>query len=198
MPSPQTDAESTLELLPSACWVLRADLTVDFQNRVADELLRAPDSWCRRANGHLHYLGSADAATIRSWVRTAAAGASLARLVAHQAMRDGGLHRGHAHVLPAHAVPLYCAAWPHAAAIVILTVESQDDEPWIFEKIGPHFAFTPAECRVLTLLAAGNPLPRIAATLSVNQTTVRTHLRSLRGKTGRRTQVDLVRLCLGR
>ena len=52
--------------------------------------------------------------------------------------------------------------------------------------------------RVLALLVEGKAVAAIAEALGIGKVTVQTHLRSLGEKTGRRSQVDLVRLGLGR
>lgn len=59
------------------------------------------------------------------------------------------------------------------------------------------FQLTPAEERVLSLLAAGADTAAAAAALGVSSSTVRTHLRALRSKTGHPTTAALL-LDMGR
>ena len=58
------------------------------------------------------------------------------------------------------------------------------------------YRLTPAEIRVATLLAGGQTVTQIAATLGVTVHTVRTHLKRTFGKTQTRTQGQLVRVLL--
>ena len=53
---------------------------------------------------------------------------------------------------------------------------------------------TPAEQRVFELVVAGEPTARIAETLGVAPSTVRTHLLRVFEKTGQHTRGELVKL----
>ena len=58
------------------------------------------------------------------------------------------------------------------------------------------FGFTPAEARLVALLATGQPLSGIAEQLRISVETARTQLAKARDKTGTSSQVDLVRKVL--
>ncbi|WP_292578178.1 helix-turn-helix transcriptional regulator, partial [Mesorhizobium sp. 65-26] len=56
------------------------------------------------------------------------------------------------------------------------------------------YELTPAEQRVFELVVAGEPTARIAETLGVAPSTVRTHLLRVFEKTGQHTRGELVKL----
>lgn len=56
------------------------------------------------------------------------------------------------------------------------------------------YRFSPAECRVATLLVQGQTCEAIAEVLSLSRHTVRTHLKNIFAKTGTARQAELVRL----
>ena len=58
------------------------------------------------------------------------------------------------------------------------------------------YGLTRAEARVAVLMASGLPLPAVANLLGVSQTTARTHLQRIYGKTDTHSQVQLVALLL--
>lgn len=72
-------------------------------------------------------------------------------------------------------------------------------DPRATRPLDPHaiaqvFDLTPAEARVAVLVAEGRTAAAIAAALAVQETTVRTHVRSLLGKLGVARKTDLVRV----
>lgn len=191
-------AEAGLGELPHPCWVLRADQRVDFANKAADAATRSGDGVATTGD-RLVRIGDLDEGGLRSAIEGARLGQGHHGLVAYQARRGATLGRATVHVLPIHASPFYAATWPHAVALLLLELPpAPDDSVWIGTHLAPHYHLTPSECRVLELLVAGRSVPSIADALGVSTVTVKTHLRGLRDKTGRRTQADLVRLGLGR
>jgi DNA-binding CsgD family transcriptional regulator/PAS domain-containing protein len=64
------------------------------------------------------------------------------------------------------------------------------------EVVAREWHVTPAESRVVCLLAGGASVPQIAATLHVSEHTVRSQLKSVYGKTGMTSQLEVVRRLL--
>jgi DNA-binding CsgD family transcriptional regulator len=58
------------------------------------------------------------------------------------------------------------------------------------------FGLTPAECRLVALLADGHSLSEIMELVGVSRNTVKSQLASIYGKTGTSRQAQLVRLLL--
>ena len=81
-----------------------------------------------------------------------------------------------------------------AAAIVLRRVSPCRHFP--AAAISALFRLTPTELRVLTAVVEVGGVPAIAEALGISETTVRTHLQNLFGKTGTRRQVDLVKLVI--
>lgn len=191
-------AQAGLDQLPHPCWVLRSDHHVDFANREAESAL-GTSAWLRVLGGRLVRVGDWDKEALRSAIHGALLGKSHHGLVGYRSGPTAPLERATLRVLPIHASPLYAATWPQAVALLLLELPTlPDDGVWIQAHLAPQYRLTPNECRVLELLVAGHSVPQIAGALGVSDVTVRTHLRALREKTGRRTQADLVRLGLGR
>lgn len=65
------------------------------------------------------------------------------------------------------------------------------------EILARAFRLTPTELRVLLAISTGGGVPEVAESLGVADTTVKTHLRSLYGKTGTSRQAELVKLVAG-
>ena len=191
-------AEAGLHQLPHPCWILRSDHRIDFANAAAEATM-GTGAWLGVSSGRLVRVGDLAEAALQSAMRTATQGSSHHGLVAYQRDSSASLSRAVIRILPIKASPLYAATWPHAVAMLLLELPpTPDDHAWIRQHLAPHYRLTPNECRVLELLVAGRSVPLIADALAVTGVTVRTHLRGLREKTGRRSQADLVRLGLGR
>jgi DNA-binding CsgD family transcriptional regulator len=186
-------AGAALDALPLPAWVLRADATMEYANAAA-RALEPSAIWRSDHRQRLSSLGDLDAAAIAETARRAPAGA--ARVLALGG-KSGPL-RAILRTAPVGEVALYVSAWPRAQVLFILEMPfAQTEQQWL-KDLCTRLHLTPAESRVLEQLAAGMTADQIAATQSVNVTTVRTHLRALFAKTGRNRQSDLVRLALGR
>jgi DNA-binding CsgD family transcriptional regulator/PAS domain-containing protein len=81
------------------------------------------------------------------------------------------------------------------AALFVHKAELQT--PWPPEVIARHYRLTPTELRVLLAIVEVGGVPEVAAELGIAETTVKTHLGRLFGKTGVSRQADLVRLVGG-
>lgn len=190
-------AESALDQLPMPAWIVRADHRIEFANGAA--LLAGRDCrWIKIEGGRLVRFGALAEELLRDALSRCAQGVGHAREFAYPRAPDQ-IGRGTVRLVPIQESPLYAVTWPHASALILLdTPDPEVDRDYITGHLGPHFSLTPAECRVLSLLASGLEPKEIAKALSISPATASVHLRALREKTGRRTQVGLVRLVLGR
>ncbi len=196
MSDPTKVAAEALGACNLPCWIVRADLGVDFANPAACHAAGAAP-WLR-VNDRLQAIGDAGDERLRALVAEANRGQARAAVFAAQRGPGVGLLRGHLHVAPVRITPLYAQAWPRAAALLTIGVPEHDDGDWIHHHVAPRYGLTPAECKVFVALMAGAAPAAIASALGVHLHTVRTHLRALRDKTDRRSQLALVRLGLGR
>lgn len=85
--------------------------------------------------------------------------------------------------------------WQVPLALVILNV-GKVDEAAIALRMRQVYGLTPAEARLASMLALGQSLQDIAAATGVTDATLRTHLRSIFGKTGTRRQAEVVAIAL--
>lgn len=115
--------------------------------------------------------------------------------------RSFAFHQGDGRRFVAHVMPLTPglrgALGGHAPAICVMFVQPVGElQPLPGEVLVRLYGLTPAETRVLGLLARGFNLDDTAATQGIAMTTARTHLRRLFEKTGTNRQSALVRLAL--
>ena len=82
-----------------------------------------------------------------------------------------------------------------SAAVAALFIAPATAGPHVWrDAVAALYDLTPAETRVLDLLAQGLPPTDIAARLSISDATVRTHLQRLYSKTGTARQGELIAL----
>jgi DNA-binding CsgD family transcriptional regulator len=71
------------------------------------------------------------------------------------------------------------------------------ETPSALEVIAKTYRLTPTELRVLLAIVEVGGVPEVADALGIGETTVKTHLGRLYGKTDTRRQADLVKLVAG-
>ena len=105
-----------------------------------------------------------------------------------------GDERWLAHVLPLSAgARKQSGSLPGAAAAVFVRAASLGT-PTALETTAKLYKLTATEVRVLQAVVEVGGAPAIASALGISETTVKTHLQNLFGKTGARRQADLVKL----
>jgi DNA-binding CsgD family transcriptional regulator len=111
------------------------------------------------------------------------------------ATRDGGAYL--AHVLPLTSGARRQAGTAYAATAAIFVRKAELELPSTPEVIARHYRLTPSELRVLLAVIEVGGVPQVAEALGIADTTVKTHLGSVYGKTGTSRQADLVKLVAG-
>jgi len=111
------------------------------------------------------------------------------------ATRDGGAYL--AHVLPLTSGARRQAASAYAAVAAVFVRKAELELPSTPEIIARHYRLTPSELRVLLAVIEVGGVPEVAEALGIADTTVKTHLGSVYGKTGTARQADLVKLVAG-
>lgn len=180
--------EGTLNALPMPGWLLRPDCLIEWANPSASKLARNTPGDVS-AVGFVRRIGSLE----------------LSPTLMDSVEREG--HRRQVVALtidrrdPVRATAhLTRCSVPTGSVLLVLvsdTSDPQDDEAWI-ALLARRFELTRTEASMLSFLTAGADAHDLAQAHGVAIVTVRTHLRSLREKTGRRSQLDLLRLGLGR
>jgi DNA-binding CsgD family transcriptional regulator/PAS domain-containing protein len=111
------------------------------------------------------------------------------------AARDG--ERYVAHVLPLTPGERCGAGAGYAASAALFVHKATLGAPSAPETIARLYHLTPSELRVLLALVQLGGVPEVAEALGIGETTVKTHLHHLFGKTGASRQADLVKLVAG-
>ncbi|HET7716679.1 MAG TPA: helix-turn-helix transcriptional regulator [Bauldia sp.] len=111
------------------------------------------------------------------------------------ATRDGGVYL--AHVLPLTSGARRKAANAYAAVAAVFVRKAELELPSTPEIIARHYRLTPSELRVLLAVIEVGGVPEVAEALGIADTTVKSHLGSVYGKTGTSRQADLVKLVAG-
>jgi len=106
-------------------------------------------------------------------------------------------HNGDRHVV--HVLPLTAGARrragkSYAAVAALFVCKASLETPSPAEVIARTYRLTPTELRVLLAIVEVGGAPEVAETLGIADTTVKTHLGRLYGKTGARRHADLVKL----
>jgi DNA-binding CsgD family transcriptional regulator len=102
-----------------------------------------------------------------------------------------------AHVLPLTAGARRRAGASYAAAAALFVHEAALETPSSLEVIAKTYKLTPTELRVLLAIVEVGGVPEVADALGIAETTVKTHLGRLYGKTDTHRQADLVKLVAG-
>lgn len=99
-----------------------------------------------------------------------------------------------AHILPLNQGERRRAGAPYDAVAALFVQRAGPELASAPETVARTFALTPAELRVLTAIVEVGGVPEVAETLGIAESTVKTHLHRVFGKTETTRQADLVRL----
>jgi DNA-binding CsgD family transcriptional regulator/PAS domain-containing protein len=106
--------------------------------------------------------------------------------------RDG--QRYAAHVLPLTAGTRQRASASYSAVAAVFVRKAEIEAPSEPEIIAKHFQLTPTELRVLLSIVDIGGVRETSEALGIGESTVKTHLHRVYGKTGASRQADLVKL----
>jgi DNA-binding CsgD family transcriptional regulator len=109
--------------------------------------------------------------------------------------RDGG--RYVAHALPPTSDARRRAGANYAAVTALFVHKAALDAPSPPEAIAKAYKLTPTELRVLLAIVEIGGVPEVAEALGIAESTVKTHLGRIYGKTASGRQADLVKLVAG-
>ena len=102
-----------------------------------------------------------------------------------------------AHVLPLTSGARRGAGVAYSAVAAIFVRKAEPELPHPVAVLADIYKLTPAEMRVLMMIVQIGGVPEVAPVLGVSETTVKTHLQHIFGKTGTSRQADLVKLVVG-
>jgi DNA-binding CsgD family transcriptional regulator/PAS domain-containing protein len=88
-------------------------------------------------------------------------------------------------------------ATSYSAKVAVFLRRLHDTSPLPGEVFVKHYAISPAECRVLMMLAQGMTVKEASVALGISESTAKTHLKKLFEKTGTSRQAELLMLTMG-
>lgn len=187
----------TLDGLSAALYLVQANGRIVHANAAGHALLagsgflRASGDRLTITNSRIHQqLADSLAAAERGDGALGSQGVAL-RL----ATREGIAYM--AHVLPLTSGARRQAGSAYSAVAAVFVRRATLDMPAVPEVIARHYGLTPSELRVLLAVIEVGGVPEVAEALGVAETTVKTHLGNVYGKTGVSRQADLVKLAAG-
>ena len=139
----------------------------------------------------------AEQALLDSFVAAAGGDAALGRrgIAVPLKARDG--ERYVAHILPLTSGARRKAGTSYSAVATVFVHKAVLDLPSPPEALAKEFQLTPAELRVLFAIIEVGGVPEVAEVLGISESTVKTHLHHVFGKTGTTRQADLVKFVAG-
>ena len=184
----------TLDGLSAAMFLVQANGRIVHAN-AAGHLLLARADFLRASGDRLTIANSRTHQMLADSLAAAERGDDAVgnRCVAlHLATRDGAAYM--AHVLPLTSGARRSAGRAYAAVAAVFVRRATLELPAVPEVIARHYGLTPTELRVLLAIIEIGGVPEVAVALGVAETTVKTHLGNVYGKTGVSRQADLVKL----
>lgn len=186
-----SNLRKALDLAPSAIFLLNLQGCCLEANRAAERFLSEERLASLRA-GQLLFADADVQKMIAAALAATAAGASVAAPTAGLSSAQSG--RRYA----IEFLPLTSAVRQPAgdAAFGLFLQEVGNLQPLPGEVLVKLYGLTPAETRLLVLLAQSMSLDEAAETLGIGKGTARTHLRQIFAKTGVNRQAEVVRLVM--
>lgn len=182
--------EAALDAAQAGAVLVRGDLEIVHANASADQMLK-DSSPIRASNGRLGLTGELVPGHLEAAVAAAAHGAAALgrRGIGIPARREDGSP------MVVHVMPLENRRGLRTDAdAAIFVADTGGAEPVAADMLALLFGLTPAESRVLELLAAGQSSKDAAREMGVAISTLRSHLLRVYDKTGRHSRAGLVEL----
>jgi DNA-binding CsgD family transcriptional regulator len=184
-----------LDKLPQGVIVVNRSGRVIFVNDSAERIANACDGFCIDKLGRPRAEEPKDTRLLTRLIETAT-----------RPEEDAGLNRGGAMRLarPSGLRPLSLfvaplsrdrSEWNPGQSAALIFITDPESKMYMGQEAARRlYQLTPAEARLMALLAEGKSVTEASEELAVTVNTIRTHLKRLFQKTGARRQGDLVRL----
>lgn len=185
-------SQALLDVIPKPLLVLSHDGEVLHANAAGADLL-SQNVWAGAQYGKLVRLGQLDAHSLAASLRQVGLGL-LQTHVLWKHSSDDLSASATARLVPLEESNACRAAWPHAAALLLIDEPQEDHQARRLGRIASQYRLTDAELRLTAALVDGATLADFAERHGVSVHTVRTHLRNIFDKTGLHRQADLIRL----
>lgn len=184
---------AALDAYSAAIILVDEQMAIVHANRAGEEMLAAGDPVTLR-NGRLTSRFDVSNAAIEAAVAQSAldeSGISRRGIGVPLRTRDGEPRV--VHVLPLSRGEIRPGLMRRSVAALFIAPAAAPP-PFPGTALGLLYELTPAETRILEMIAEGHTQAEIASELGIAPTTVKTHLLRVFDKTGTRRQADLVRL----
>jgi DNA-binding CsgD family transcriptional regulator/PAS domain-containing protein len=187
--------EATLDTVATPVGIVDSGGTVLHANAAAHEMFAGPGP-ARLVEGRLAARAPAATAALQGAIgRATEADGAIGRQGIGVPLGDPLDSPALAHVLPLARGEVRRGLVSQAAAAVFVTDAARTVLPDL-AALASQFALTPAETRLLALLAGGAALADAATALGIAETTAKTHLARIFSKTGTSRQAELIALVL--
>lgn len=186
-----SDVEQTLEAFHCQVLVLRKDGTIDYRNEEAR--VSEKQGWLSSGGGRLRSVGQLSNAQLVVLLEQAYAGThqEAGFLVA----TGGALRTGWIQVSKITHDSAFSVHWPRGEVLLVAHLtDGVRAKELRLAALASRCGLTPAESKVLGLLARSKPPAEVATALRITIHTVRTHVKKILEKTECTRMVDLVLL----
>lgn len=179
------------DAVAAAVFLVNSDSMVVYANQSAQEMLQV-GTVLRQVNGILVAAAKLSHGTLREAIAGATAddGASQPAALA----LDAADCRWMLHVVSLQSGARQQAGRLFGAAAGVFVHRAELIRPTLIQTVTRHFKLTPAESRVLFAIMQAGSVAETASALGVSSETVRTLLKRIYSKTGRRRQADLIKI----
>ena len=192
-----TSLADTLDGLSSALFLVDANSRIVYANRRGRAILVAGNVLYSVA-GKLAAVDTDAERALFDFLLVAAAGDRLAGVRGPSfPLRGSDGETYVAHVLPLTAGIRREASATYNAVAAVFVRKAELALPHPVETLAKRYKLTAAEMRVLLAIVEIGGVPDVARMLAISETTVKTHLQRVFGKTGVARQADLVKLVAG-
>jgi len=183
-----------LDGLSAGMFLVDAEGRIIHSNASGQALLEDGAALCG-ANGRFRPTDAAAARALKEIVAAASGGdeaMGIKGIAVPLTGRDG--ERYAAHVLPLTSGARRSARASYSAAAAVFVRKAAIEAPSPPEVIAKHYQLTPTELRVLLAIVEIGGVRETADALGIRESTVKTHLHRVFGKTGSNRQADLIKL----
>lgn len=189
---PGVAARASLDVLPTAVWLLGAKAVLLHANPVAKHLTQRGEVIALDVNGALHACVAMEDRRLQQLIGVALhAGSQLAAKANMTFMTLGNNGNGMLHVM---AAPLACGQTGVGEMAAVFATCLNSLPPDLEPNLRRFYALTPMEARLAAALVAGDSVKEFAERAQIGEATARTHMKHVLAKTGARRQANLVRI----
>jgi DNA-binding CsgD family transcriptional regulator len=189
---PGLAALASLDLLPTAVWLLGAKAGLLHANLAAKRLTQRGDVIALDLNGELHACVAMEDRRLQQLIGGVLhAGSRTAAEAGMTFMMLGNNGNGMLHMM---AAPLTGGQYGVGEMAAVFATCLSSLPPDLEPNLRRFYSLTPMEARLAAALVAGDSTQEFAGRARIAEETARSHMKHILAKTGARRQADLVRI----